>query len=218
MSAPRIWVVDDDRSVRFVLSTALREAGYAVEGFDSARAALEALDGRPAPELLFTDVRMPGDDGLVLLDRLKALHPQLPVVVMSAYTDIASTAGAFRGGAYEFLSKPFDLDAAVALAGRALPDAEEAPLEPERPHAPIAGTLPHAQLLGQTPAMRELFRSIGRLAQAPLSVLVTGETGTGVASGNARAASATASSRSKGLDRKSWAPPRKAPAVLAMSV
>ena len=179
MSARRIWVVDDDRSVRFVLSTALREAGYAVEGFDSARAALEALDGRPAPELLFTDVRMPGDDGLVLLDRLKVLHPQLPVVVMSAYTDIASTAGAFRGGAYEFLSKPFDLDAAVALAGRALPDAEEAPLEPERPHAPIAGTLPHAQLLGQTPAMRELFRSIGRLAQAPLSVLVTGETGTG---------------------------------------
>jgi len=84
MSARRIWVVDDDRSVRFVLSTALREAGYAVEGFDSARAALAALDDRAAPELLFTDVRMPGDDGLVLLDRLKALHPQLPVVVMSA--------------------------------------------------------------------------------------------------------------------------------------
>jgi two-component system nitrogen regulation response regulator GlnG len=179
MSARRIWVVDDDRSVRFVLSTALREAGYAVEGFDSAPAALEALDGRAAPDLLFTDVRMPGDDGLVLLDRLKALHPQLPVVVMSAYTDIASTAGAFRGGAYEFLSKPFDLDAAVALAGRALPDAEDASPATAVAHAPTAGALPDAQLLGQTPAMRELFRSIGRLAQAPLSVLVTGETGTG---------------------------------------
>ena len=179
MSARRIWVVDDDRSVRFVLSTALREAGYAVEGFDSAPAALAALDGRAAPDLLFTDVRMPGDDGLVLLDRLKALHPQLPVVVMSAYTDIASTAGAFRGGAYDFLSKPFDLDAAVALAGRALPDAEDASHATAVAHAPTAGALPDAQLLGQTPAMRELFRSIGRLAQAPLSVLVTGETGTG---------------------------------------
>ena len=179
MSARRIWVVDDDRSVRFVLSTALREAGYAVEGFDSAPGALEALDGRAAPDLLFTDVRMPGDDGLVLLDRLKALHPQLPVVVMSAYTDIASTAGAFRGGAYEFLSKPFDLDVAVALAGRALPDAEDASPATAVAHAPTAGALPDAQLLGQTPAMRELFRSIGRLAQAPLSVLVTGETGTG---------------------------------------
>ncbi|WP_267116396.1 response regulator, partial [Xanthomonas sacchari] len=106
----RIWVVDDDRSVRFVLSTALRDAGYSVDGFDSAAAALQALAQRPMPDLLFTDVRMPGDDGLVLLDKLKAAHPQLPVIVMSAYTDVASTAGAFRGGAHEFLSKPFDLD------------------------------------------------------------------------------------------------------------
>ena len=99
-----IWVVDDDRSVRFVLSTALRDAGYVVEGFDSALAALEGLQQRPAPDLLFTDVRMPGDNGLVLLEKLKAAHPQLPVIVMSAYTDVASTAGAFRGGAHEFLS------------------------------------------------------------------------------------------------------------------
>jgi two-component system nitrogen regulation response regulator GlnG len=99
MTAARVWVVDDDRSVRFVLATALREAGYAVEGFDSARAALDALQQHHVPDLLFTDVRMPGDDGLVLLDRLKALYPALPVIVMSAYTDIASTAGAFRGGA-----------------------------------------------------------------------------------------------------------------------
>ena len=125
----RIWVVDDDRSVRFVLATALREAGYAVDSFDSALAALATLQGRgasglpmsdlPAPDLIFTDVRMPGDDGLVLLDKLKSMHPQLPVIVMSAYTDIASTAGAFRGGAYEFLSKPFDLDAGRARRARA---------------------------------------------------------------------------------------------------
>ena len=106
----RVWVVDDDRSVRFVLATALRDAGYEVDGFENAASALAALRVRGAPDLLFTDVRMPGEDGLVLLDRLKSVHPQLPVIVMSAYTDVASTASAFRGGAHEFLSKPFDLD------------------------------------------------------------------------------------------------------------
>ena len=116
----RIWVVDDDRGVRLVLATALRDAGYAVDAFESARDALAALDTRAAPDLLFTDVRMPGDDGLALLDQLKARVPQLPVIVMSAYTDVASTAGAFRGGAHEFLSKPFDLDEAVALAAQAV--------------------------------------------------------------------------------------------------
>ena len=171
-SSQRIWVVDDDRSVRFVLSTALRDAGYSVDGFESAGAALAALRQRPAPDLLFTDVRMPGDDGLVLLEKLKAAHPQLPVIVMSAYTDVASTAGAFRGGAHEFLSKPFDLDDAVALAARALPDETVAPIAPVS--APSS-----SQLIGDTPAMRALFRAIGRLAQAPLAVLINGETGTG---------------------------------------
>ncbi len=174
----RIWVVDDDRSVRFVLATALRDAGYAVDGFDSADAALQALGAHGAPDLLFTDVRMPGDTGLVLLDKLKNSHPQLPVIVMSAYTDVASTAGAFRGGAHEFLSKPFDLDDAVALAARTLPDiaTAESDASGEEPAQPVSGS---SQLIGETPAMRELFRAIGRLAQAPLSVLITGETGTG---------------------------------------
>ncbi|HEX7804484.1 MAG TPA: nitrogen regulation protein NR(I) [Pseudoxanthomonas sp.] len=181
-NAQRIWVVDDDRSVRFVLATALRDAGYAVDGFDSAASALQALSARgasglPAPDLIFTDVRMPGDDGLALLDKLKLAHPQLPVIVMSAYTDIASTAGAFRGGAHEFLSKPFDLDDAIALAARALPDvaASRAP----EPVSESPGSVGSTELIGDTPAMRALFRAIGRLAQAPLSVLITGETGTG---------------------------------------
>src|SRR5262249_50263732 len=136
--------------------------------------ALAALRDRGAPALLFTDVRMPGEDGLALLEKLKAAAPQLPVIVMSAYTDIASTAGAFRGGAYEFLSKPFDLDAAVALVGRALPEQGSAVASATPPAAPAF----NADLIGDTPAMRALFRSIGRLAQAPLSVLITGETGT----------------------------------------
>ena len=173
----RVWVVDDDRSVRFVLATALRDAGYEVDGFENAASALAALRVRGAPDLLFTDVRMPGDDGLVLLDRLKSAHPQLPVIVMSAYTDVASTASAFRGGAHEFLSKPFDLDDAVALAARALPAEAVAAAAAEPTQAVEAAGAP--ELIGDTPAMRALFRAIGRLAQAPLSVLITGETGTG---------------------------------------
>ena len=171
----RIWVVDDDRSVRFVLAQALRDAGYEVLAFDGAAKALQALADDVHPALVFTDVRMPGMDGLGFLDALKARHPQLPVVVMSAYTDVASTGGAFRGGAHEFLSKPFDLDEAIAVAQRALPQHEQR----EKPAAALPHDAAATQLVGEAPAMRALFRAIGRLAQAPLSVLVTGETGTG---------------------------------------
>ena len=171
--AVQVWVVDDDHAVRFVLAAALREAGFAVSAFAAAGEALDALQQQRAPALVITDVRMPGDGGLVLLDKLKAAHPQLPVIVMSAYTDVASTAGAFRGGAHEFLSKPFDLDEAVALVRRALP--ERAVPAPMPAMTPAAST----ELVGDAPAMRALFRAIGRLAQAPLSVLITGETGTG---------------------------------------
>ena len=173
--APRIWVVDDDRAVRFVLATALRDAGFEVTAFAAAAEALDALQREPAPALVVTDVRMPGDSGLQLLDKLKAAQPDLPVIVMSAHTDVASTAGAFRGGAHEFLSKPFDLDEAVALVRRALPQRD---LRDSRAIEPVADADASA-LIGDAPAMRALFRAIGRLAQAPLSVLVTGETGTG---------------------------------------
>ena len=179
-NAATVWVVDDDRAVRFVLATALREAGHEVTAFDSARAVLDAIALRPAPDLLFTDVRMPGDDGLVLLDAIKARHPQLPVIVMSAYTDIASTAGAFRGGAHEFLSKPFDLDVAVALAAQALAPGRERAIAGDAAQATIDTRMSATDgLVGDTPAMQTLFRAIGRLAQAPLGVLITGETGTG---------------------------------------
>ena len=176
----RVWVVDDDHGVRFVLATALREAGHDVRAFASAADALAMAASGPAPQLLFTDVRMPGEGGLALLEKLKAAHPRLPVVVMSAYTDVASTAGAFRGGAFEFLSKPFDLDEAVALAARALDETrgEAENSAPGTATTPAGDEIPPV-LIGQTPAMRALFRSIGRVAQAPLNVLITGETGTG---------------------------------------
>ena len=173
----RVWVVDDDRSVRFVLAEALRQAGFAVQSFDGATAALSALDAEALPQLVFTDIRMPELDGLQFLAALKARAPDLPVIVMSAWTDVASTAGAFRGGAHEFLSKPFDLDEAVALARRSSVGIEaEASMQAD-PDASMPGA--DAVLIGDTPTMRELFRAIGRLAQAPLSVLITGETGTG---------------------------------------
>jgi two-component system nitrogen regulation response regulator GlnG len=169
----RVFVVDDDRAVRFVLTQALRDAGLTALAFDSAEAALAALDSEPLPALVFTDIRMPGMDGLAFLEALKTRAPTLPVVVMSAYTDIASTAGAFRGGALEYLSKPFDLDDAIALAERLL----------QRPHATAqSGPGPgdaEPDLIGETPAMRDLYRAIGRLSQVSLAVLITGETGTG---------------------------------------
>jgi two-component system nitrogen regulation response regulator GlnG len=179
--APAVWVVDDDRAVRFVLAEALRDAGYRVQAFADADAALAAVADAEAPDLVFTDVRMPGTGGLDFLVALRRTRPDLPVVVMSAYTDIATTAGAFRGGAHDYLAKPFDLDAAVAMAARALPQRSirTLPEDAGRFSAPpsLPGKVP--ELLGDSPSMRELFRAIGRLAQAPLTVLITGETGTG---------------------------------------
>jgi two-component system nitrogen regulation response regulator GlnG len=166
-----IWIVDDDRGVRFVLAEALRDAGLTVREFGevaSVRAAL--LETRPA--LLLTDVRMPGEDGLSLLNELQA-QAIGPVIVMSAYTDVATTAAAYRAGAVDYLAKPFDLDHAVASVQRALASVAA-------PTA-IGGHViaPEHALLGDSAPMREVFRLIGRVAASDLNVLITGETGTG---------------------------------------
>src|SRR5690348_6818043 len=165
-----IWLVDDDRGVRLVLSTALRNAGFEVIEFDDAEAALRALQ-RGAPALLITDVRLPRADGLHLLSAAKALRPELPVIVMSAWTDVGSTAAAFRAGAFDYLPKPFDLEQAVASAQRALESAPAASVAHAAREEPA--------LLGSSAPMREVFRLIGRVAPSDLNVLVTGETGTG---------------------------------------
>ncbi len=167
-----IWIADDDRSVRLVLGAALRDAGFVPREFADAESLLAALAGE-RPEAVFTDVRMAGASGLVLLERLAAEAPRLPVVVMSAYTDIATTAAAYRHGAFDYLAKPFDLDTAVEMARRALADAPTMPAP--APAAPVAD----AELIGSTPAMRELFRAIGRVAASGMNALITGETGTG---------------------------------------
>ena len=166
-----IWVVDDDRGVRFVLAEALRDAALVVREFGDAEAVRAALhDDRPT--LVLTDVRMPGEDGLSLLAELRR-EGLGPVIVMSAFTDVATTAAAYRAGAVDYLAKPFDLDHAVEVVQRALASMV-APMPAPAP--PAASS--HA-LLGDSAPMRELFRLIGRVAASDLNVLLTGETGTG---------------------------------------
>ncbi|MBP6533908.1 MAG: nitrogen regulation protein NR(I) [Arenimonas sp.] len=174
MSRNEIWLVDDDASIRYVLTEALRDAGMPVRSFEQAGAALNALKTEALPALILTDIRMPGASGIDFLESVKQAHPELPMIVMSAFTDIASTASAYRGGAFEYIAKPFDLDEVVALVEKALPK-QVKPLA----QAVDAAVASEAALIGQAPAMRELFRQIGRMAQLPLSVLITGETGTG---------------------------------------
>ena len=166
-----IYIVDDDRAVRFVLATALRDAGHTATEFADAETAWHALR-QAVPDLLISDVRLPGDDGLTLLREAKAAHPDLPVIVMSAYTDVATTAAAYREGAADYLAKPFDLAQAVSAVQRAVSESAHA----EQP--PRKAASKHA-LLGESPPMREVFRLIGRVAASDLNVLITGETGTG---------------------------------------
>jgi two-component system nitrogen regulation response regulator GlnG len=166
-----ILIVDDDRAVRFVLATALRDAGHEVAEFADAEGARAALR-RGAPQLVVCDVRLPGTNGLVLLRDIKATHPALPVIVMSAFTDVATTAAAYREGATDYLPKPFDLAQAVAAVQRALHESEQTNAVADAP-------TPRHALLGESAPMRAVFRLIGRVAASDLNVLITGETGTG---------------------------------------
>jgi two-component system nitrogen regulation response regulator GlnG len=166
-----VWIVDDDRSIRWVIEKALSREGIAYNSFSSAQDALDALSGG-APEVLVSDIRMPGRSGLELLQAVKSRHPAVPVIVMTAYSDLDSAVAAFQGGAYEYLPKPFDIDQAVDLIRRAL---EERRKEAEAVE-PLAAT---PEILGHAPAMQEVFRAIGRLSQSSATVLITGESGTG---------------------------------------
>ena len=166
-----VWIVDDDRSIRWVFEKALSREGIGYSSFASAQEALDALEGGP-PQVLVSDIRMPGLSGLELLQALKERHPAVPVIVMTAYSDLDSAVAAFQGGAYEYLPKPFDVDQAVELIRRALEESRREALAVEPP-----GDAP--EILGQAPAMQEVFRAIGRLSQSSATVLITGESGTG---------------------------------------
>jgi two-component system nitrogen regulation response regulator GlnG len=165
-----VWIVDDDESIRWVLEQALKQAHMLPRSFDSATKFFEALDGA-RPDVLVTDIRMPEMSGLELLEKLGAREPDLPVIVMTAHSDLDSAVAAYKGGAFEYLPKPFDIDEAVELVSRAA-QAGSSGDEAEQPHQP-------STLIGQAPAMQEVFRAIGRLSRTSMTVLITGESGTG---------------------------------------
>ncbi len=166
-----VWLVDDDASIRWVLERALRQGGMSPTAFDQADSALAALR-RDRPDVLITDIRMPGRSGLELLTQIRASQPELPVIVMTAHSDLDSAVAAYQGGAFEYLPKPFDIDQAVDLVRRA---AQQRTASPEP--ALEARRIP--EMLGQAPAMQEVFRAIGRLSRSSMTVLITGESGTG---------------------------------------
>ncbi len=173
-----IWIVDDDQSIRFVLEKALLRENLPTRSFTNARDVLSALNSASdegderGPQLLVSDIRMPGGSGLELLEKVKQKYPGLPVIIMTAYSDLDSAVSAFQGGAFEYLPKPFDLPKAVELIRRAVEESQREEVAEERmADAP--------EMLGQAPAMQDVFRAIGRLSQSNVTVMITGESGTG---------------------------------------
>src|SRR6187200_1500990 len=166
-----IWIVDDDQSIRFVLEKALTREEFAVRSFTNSRDVLAALE-HDEPQVLVSDIRMPGGSGIDLLNKIKAKHRELPVIIMTAYSDLDSAVSAFQGGAFDYLPKPFDVPKAVDLIRRAV----EESLHEAGNEAPAAQV---PEILGQAPAMQDVFRAIGRLSQSIVTVLITGESGSG---------------------------------------
>ena len=167
-----IWIVDDDPSIRFVLEKALARENLATRSFTNAKDVLTALTEGSLPQVLVSDIRMPGGTGLELLTQVKARHPNLPAIIMTAYSDLDSAVAAFQGGAFEYLAKPFDVPHAVELIRRALDESGR-----EDQAEQLTSVAP--EMLGQAPAMQEVFRAIGRLSQSHVTVLITGESGSG---------------------------------------
>jgi two-component system, NtrC family, nitrogen regulation response regulator GlnG len=166
-----IWVVDDDQSIRFVLEKALARNNLPVRTFGNTRDVLAALQD-DMPQVMVSDIRMPGGSGLDLLTKLREQLPSLPVIIMTAYSDLDSAVSAFQGGAFEYLAKPFDVEKAVELIQRAVD-------ESLREESDVVDALVVPEMLGQAPAMQEVFRAIGKLSQSHVTVLITGESGTG---------------------------------------
>ena len=173
MTEGMVWVVDDDRSIRFVLRKALERAGIPSRAFERAEDVLEALR-EERPDVLVSDIRMPGMDGTSLLEEVKRRQPTLPVIIMTAYSDVESAVASFKGGAFEYLAKPFDVVKAVEVIDRARKASAErsSAVGTKVVHDPFA-------LIGQAESMQEIFRAIGRLSQSSVTVLITGESGTG---------------------------------------
>lgn len=169
----KVWIVDDDSSIRWVLERTLNQAGIENETFSDADQLLQRI-AFEAPDVIISDIRMPGTDGLELLASINNSHPQLPVIITTAHSDLDSAVASYQQGAFEYLPKPFDLDEVVAITERALAQAREHSAD-----WPAAEELPQTEIIGEAPAMQEVFRAIGRLAQSNITVLINGESGTG---------------------------------------
>ncbi len=169
-----IWVVDDDRSIRWVLEKALSKADMDVRTFEEADSVIRALD-HSQPDAIISDVRMPGMDGLAMLDKVHASYPDLPIIIITAHSDLDSAVSAYKGGAFEYLPKPFDIDEAVELTRRAVKHHNEVSKEKESTIEPLQET----EIIGEAPSMQEVFRAIGRLSRSNITVLINGESGTG---------------------------------------
>ena len=167
----KIWIVDDDSSIRWVLARALRAEGFEVKDFEDAESALKAFK-REKPEVLMTDIRMPGISGLELAKTVHQNHPDIPVIIMTAHTDLDSALASYESGAFEYLPKPFDLDEAVRLAQRAVEPVEGQVVLDEELNEQV-------EIIGEAPAMQEVFRAIGRLAKSNINVMICGQSGTG---------------------------------------
>jgi len=167
----KVWIVDDDSSIRWVLARALRAEGLEVSDFEDAESALTALETK-MPEVLMTDIRMPGMSGLELAKLIHEKHSGIPCIVMTAHTDLDSALASYESGAFEYLPKPFDLDEAVRLVQRAIEPKEEPKVLEEAPDTDV-------EIIGEAPAMQEVFRAIGRLAKSHINVMVCGQSGTG---------------------------------------
>jgi two-component system nitrogen regulation response regulator GlnG len=165
-----IWVVDDDEAIRFVLKRALQRKGYSVRCFDSVGAVTDSLH-RNSPAAILTDIRLPDADGLSVVDTLETLDIDIPVIAMTAFSDLDQAVSAFRKGVFEYLPKPFDLEQVISVIERALATGDIAPREKSQDTS--------GKLLGESQAMQEVFRTIGRLSRSDISVLITGETGSG---------------------------------------
>jgi two-component system nitrogen regulation response regulator GlnG len=173
MSATNIWVVDDERSIRWVLEKALTQEGLEVTCFEDGESVLRRL-ATSVPDAIVSDIRMPGIDGLDLLEQVKANHPELPVIIMTAHSDLDSAVSSIEGGAFEYIPKPFEVDEAVAIVQRALSHQSGSSDEPAEENA-----VPESEIIGKAPAMQEVFRAIGRLSRSNVSVLINGQSGTG---------------------------------------
>ncbi|MBN8429752.1 nitrogen regulation protein NR(I) [Microbulbifer salipaludis] len=171
----RVWIIDDDRSIRWVLERALSRAGIDTTCYENGDRALDDFYSE-SPDVVISDIRMPGSDGFKLLQRFQAERPSLPIIIMTAHSDLDSAVAAYQGGAFEYLPKPFDVDEAVAVTRRALAHANEQ--QPEEPVIVENGTA-NKEIIGEAPAMQEVFRAIGRLSHSNITVLINGESGTG---------------------------------------